>query len=74
MVQTASQMLELGTEAPSFRLPDPSGKMFSLDDWPDAKGYLVVFMCNHCPYVKHIRSELAKVGREYQEKGPRGLA
>ncbi len=69
MVQTASQMLELGTEAPSFRLPDPSGKMFSLDDWPDAKGYLVVFMCNHCPYVKHIRSELAKVGREYQEKG-----
>src|SRR5690606_31822292 len=46
MVMTPSQMLPLGTEAPAFRLPDPSGRMVSLDDQPDAKGYLVVFMCN----------------------------
>ena len=69
MVMTPSQMLSLGTAAPAFRLPDPSGRMVSLDDQPDAKAYLVVFMCNHCPFVKHIREELAALSRELGERG-----
>ncbi len=69
MVNTASQMLELGTKAPAFRLPTPDGREVSLDDTPDAKGYLVVFMCNHCPFVKHMREELAKLGRDCAEWG-----
>jgi peroxiredoxin len=62
-------MLALGTKAPQFRLPDPHGKWVSLDDFKDAPALLVVFMCNHCPYVKHIRSKLAEVAKEYQAKG-----
>lgn len=69
MVMTPSQMLPLGTQAPAFRLPDPSGREVSLDDHADAKAYLVVFMCNHCPFVKHIREELARLGRELPERG-----
>lgn len=69
MVMTASQMLPLGTEAPAFRLPDPSGQLHSLDDHPDATAYLVVFMCNHCPFVRHIRDELAALGRELPARG-----
>jgi len=69
MVMTPSQMLPLGTLAPAFQLPDPSGRMVSLDDYPEAKGFLVVFMCNHCPFVKHVRGELARLGRELPERG-----
>jgi peroxiredoxin len=70
MARTNSTMiLELGTPAPYFMLPDPKGKRVSLDDFRDAKALLVVFMCNHCPYVKHIRSALAQFAREYQPKG-----
>lgn len=69
MVMTPSQMLDLGTEAPAFRLSDPHGREVSLSDHPDAKGFLVVFMCNHCPYVRHIREELARLGRELPERG-----
>lgn len=69
MVMTPSQMLELGTQAPAFRLPDPSGREVSLDDYPEAKGFLVVFMCNHCPFVRHIRDELATLSRELPAKG-----
>jgi peroxiredoxin len=70
MVQTASTMqLPLGATAPDFSLPDPSGKTVSLADFADAPAILVVFMCNHCPYVKHVASELAKLAREYQERG-----
>ena len=64
-------MLPLGTKAPDFRLPDPSGKTSSLTDFKGAPALLVVFMCNHCPYVKHIRGGLAKLARDYQ---PRGVA
>jgi len=64
-------MLPLGTKAPDFHLPDPSGKMFHLSDFQTAKGLVVVFMCNHCPYVKHLRAALAQLGRDYQ---PRGIA
>jgi len=64
-------MLPLGTEAPDFRLPDPSGRLVARDDLADAKGLLVAFICNHCPYVKHIRTGLAAFARDY---APRGLA
>jgi len=69
MAETPSTMLPLGTTAPHFRLPDPYGKWVSLTDFKDAPALLVVFMCNHCPYVKHIRSKLAEVAKEYQAKG-----
>ncbi|MGO9642715.1 MAG: thioredoxin family protein [Candidatus Acidiferrales bacterium] len=69
MTQTPSTMLALGTKAPHFRLPDPSGKWVSLDDFKGAPALLVVFICNHCPYVKHIRSRFAEVANEYQGRG-----
>ncbi len=69
MALTASTMLELGTAAPDFCLRDPGGRLVALHDFADAPALLVVFMCNHCPYVKHVRKELALLGREYQERG-----
>jgi peroxiredoxin len=71
MARTPSTMLDLGTSAPDFRLPDPSGRAHALADFAASPALLVVFMCNHCPYVQHIRSELAAFARDYQ---PRGLA
>ena len=69
MVMTKSQMLPLGTQAPSFELPDPDGKLHTLPGKGEAKATLVVFMCNHCPYVRHLRSALADLGRQLQEQG-----
>ena len=70
MVETPSTMLPLGRTAPDFSLPEPAtGKTVSLSDYADAPALLVVFLSNHCPYVKHIAGELARFGREYQEKG-----
>jgi len=69
MVLTPSTMLPLGTPAPDFSLPDTEGKTVSLCDFADAPALLVIFMCNHCPFVKHIREELARLAEEYQEKG-----
>jgi peroxiredoxin len=69
MALTPSTMLPLGTPAPDFRLPDTDGKLVSLDDFRDAPALLVGFICNHCPYVKHIRHELARLAEEYQRKG-----
>ena len=63
MAAVESQMLPLGTSAPAFRLPDPDGEMHELADSADA--YLVMFICNHCPFVKHVREELARLGRDY---------
>lgn len=71
MVLTASTMLQLGAEAPPFSLPDSNGKTVRLEDFREATGLLVVFSCNHCPYVKHIQHELVAIGREY---GPKGIA
>src|ERR1035438_7251905 len=68
MVAVNSTMLPLGTQAPDFRLPDPSGKAVSLADFKGAPALLVVFMCNHCPYVKHVRAGLAKLARDYQPR------
>ncbi len=62
-------MLALGTVAPGFRLPDTGGKTVSPADFKSAPALLVIFMCNHCPYVKHIRQGLAQLGRDYQPKG-----
>ena len=64
-------MLPLGTQAPDFRLPDPGGRTVSLADFKNAPALVVIFMCNHCPYVKHIREGLAKLARDYW---PRGVA
>ncbi len=69
MVQTASTMLALGTAAPDFRLPDTDGKMVSPADFRSAPAMLVIFMCNHCPYVKHVAAGLAQLGRDYQARG-----
>ncbi len=70
MAQTSSTMLPLGTPAPAFSLPEPAtGKTVSLDDFQGAPALLVMVICNHCPFVKHIRAELARFGRDYQAKG-----
>jgi peroxiredoxin len=60
MALTPSTMLPLGTAAPGFCLPDTDGGAVSLDDFKDAPALLVIFLCNHCPYVKHVRRELAR--------------
>ncbi len=69
MVLTASTMLPLGTKAPSFSLKDAGGRIVSLEDFKDAKALLVIFMCNHCPYVKHVSKALAALTKEYMAKG-----
>jgi peroxiredoxin len=69
MAETPSTMLPLGTVAPDFSLSDTSGKVISRADFARAPALLVMFICNHCPYVKHIRAELARLAREYQAKG-----
>jgi len=69
MVAVPSTMLPLGTPAPDFQLPDTDGRVVSLNDLRDAPALLVMFICNHCPYVKHIRSALAAFAREYRARG-----
>jgi peroxiredoxin len=72
MAATESTMdLELGTIAPHFNLPDLQGKNVCIDDFWASKALLVMFICSHCPYVRHLRSGIAQLAREYQ---PRGLA
>ena len=71
MARTESTMLDLGTTAPPFTLPDVDGGTVSLADFSDAPALLVMFICNHCPFVKHVRDELARIGRDY---GGRGVA
>jgi len=69
MTVTASKMLTLGTSAPNFSLPDTEGNIVSPADFEGAPALLVVFMCNHCPFVKHILLGLVKLVKEYQTKG-----
>jgi peroxiredoxin len=64
-----STMLPLGTIAPGFSLPDCRGGTVSLDDFKTAPAVLVMFICNHCPYVKHVQRPLAQLVKEYQAKG-----
>ncbi|NOY15469.1 MAG: thioredoxin family protein, partial [Gammaproteobacteria bacterium] len=69
MSLTPSNMPELGAAAPDFSLPDPSGKLYTLNDFSEAKALLVIFMCNHCPFVIHLRKALSSFAREYQDRG-----
>ena len=69
MSLTKSQMLPLGTQAPYFNLTDVvSGKTFNLNDFKDKKGLLVMFICRHCPFVKHVQKEIAKIGKDYASR------
>ena len=66
MARTESTMLALGTPAPDFELPDVvSGKTVALEGFADKKALLVMFICRHCPFVKHVHSELARLGKDY---------
>ena len=69
MVLTPSTMREIGSEAPDFSLFDPHGKSFHLGEQQIVNGLLVIFMCNHCPYVIHIREKLVDKIKEYQQRG-----
>jgi peroxiredoxin len=69
MAHTESTMLSLGTQAPDFHLPDvTTGNTVGLDDFRDKKALLVMFICRHCPYVRHVQAELAKLGRDYANR------
>ena len=70
MVKTVSTMLPLGTAAPAFSLKDVvSGDALSLDKFSDKKGLLVMFICQHCPFVLHVESELSRLGQDYVSEG-----
>lgn len=69
MVLTPSTMLPLGTKAPDFSLTNVDGKTVKLADFDKAPALLVIFMCNHCPYVKHVAEALAKLTSDYLAKG-----
>jgi len=69
MARTPSTMLELGTPAPDFRLPDVDGRMHALADFADAPALLVAFICSHCPFVRHLRGEFAAFAREFAARG-----
>src|SRR5579885_2653477 len=67
---TPSAMLPLGTSAPPFSLPDTvSGETLSLEQLKSDRATVVMFICNHCPYVKHVNAELVRLARDYQPKG-----
>ena len=69
MAATPSAMLPLGTSAPDFELKDVvSGELINQESFKDKKGLLVMFICRHCPFVKHVQEELAKLGKEYQDR------
>lgn len=70
MAAIESTMLALGTQAPEFTLPDTiSGKTLSLNELKSDKATVIMFICNHCPYVKHVREELIRLPKEYRAKG-----
>lgn len=69
MVRTASTMLPLGVSVPPFRLPGIDGTVVSSHDAATSKGLLVAFLCPHCPYVKHVRSEFGRAAEEFRRRG-----
>lgn len=69
MVKTASTMKPLATKAPDFSLVNVDGRTVGLADFNDAKALLVIFMCNHCPFVKHVAPELTRLAHDYMGKG-----
>ena len=69
MALMQSTMLALGTKAPDFSLPDVvSGEMISPSTFEDKKALLVMFICRHCPYVQHVKHEIARIGKDYKDK------
>ena len=68
MVRTPSVMVPLGSPAAPFALPDPNGNVVRLDDLDTSNGLLVMFICNHCPYVQHVADDLAKATREFLDE------
>ena len=70
MALTPPTMLPLGTAAPDFVLPAPGGRKVTKSAWVGAPALLVMFLCNHCPYVKHVHNQLARLVEEYQAKNP----
>jgi peroxiredoxin len=69
MVRTPSTMLPLGTIAPDFSLPNVDGRMVGYADAAGLRGTVVMFICNHCPFVKHVADELARLGRDAMSRG-----
>lgn len=69
MVAVNSTMLPLGTAAPEFHLPDTQGKRVGLADFRGAQALLIAFICNHCPYVKHLQQAFVELALEYQQRG-----
>lgn len=69
MALTPSTMVSLGSAAPDFTLPNTEGKLVHLSDFDRNPALLVMFICNHCPYVKHVAAGLAALGRDYQKQG-----
>ena len=70
MTRTPSTMVDLGTPAPPFSLPDVvTGRTITLDTFKDAPALLVMFICRHCPFVKHLQHELARIGADYEGRG-----
>jgi thiol-disulfide isomerase/thioredoxin len=69
MVSVTSTMLPLGSTMPEFSLPDPAGTVHGSDGFGDAPGVLVMFICNHCPYVKHVRPKLAEITSALVDRG-----
>lgn len=69
MVKTASTMRKIGTEAPDFKLRNVDGRMMGMHDFDEQPAMLVIFMCNHCPFVKHVAEALAQLANDYQAKG-----
>lgn len=70
MALTPSNMIALGTVAPPFNLPDTiSGRNCTLEELKGTKGTVIMFICNHCPYVKHVNTELVKLANDYKDKG-----
>ena len=75
MALTETTQIPLGSKAPDFSLPDAvSGRIMSLDDLMGKNGTLVMFICNHCPFVVHIRSKLVELAEKYKEKGIQFIA
>ncbi len=69
MVRTASTMLPLGTSAPDFTLPRTDGSLVALKEYAGKKAVLIIFMCNHCPYVKHVADQLKTLADDYLDNG-----
>jgi len=74
MPETPSTMLDLGTPLPSFSLPDFNGRVVSDADFKGSQALLVAFICKHCPFVRHIRSEFARFAKEYEARGLKVVA